>query len=323
MIHVVAGVMMDAAGRVLLAQRPPGKHLAGLWEFPGGKLEPGEQPGSGLIRELQEELGVTVEVAEPLIRVPWQYDGRYLLLDAWMVRRWEGEVASLEGQALQWLAPSAVDPTMLAPADRPILQALLLPSRYPITPADLVPDAFATCVEMLRDALVHGERLIQLRLPLWPVLLVRKLAAELVPLARQLGATLVLNSDVEGACELGQGVGVQLRASQLMVLKARPLSLSQLVGASCHDVAELACAASLGADFATLSPVAATTSHPDAAPMGWEAFQRLVEAASLPVYALGGMQAADTVQASALGGQGVAGIRGFWGAGFRRRSRLP
>lgn len=323
MIHVMAGVMVDATGRVLLAQRPPGKHLAGLWEFPGGKLEPGELPGSGLIRELREELGVTAEVAEPLIRVPWQYDDRHLLLDTWMVRRWEGEAASLEGQALQWLAPSMVDPEMLAPADRPILQALRLPSRYPVTPADLVPEAFGTCAEMLREALVHGERLIQLRLPLWSVPLVRKLASELVPLARQLDATLVLNSDVEGACELGKGVGVQLKASQLMVLNERPLPLSQLVGASCHDAAELARASSLRADFATLSPVTATASHPDVAPMGWEAFQCLAEEASLPVYALGGMQAADAVQAGALGGQGVAGIRGFWGAGFRRRSRLP
>lgn len=314
-MHVMAGVMVDAAGHVLLAQRPPGKHLAGLWEFPGGKLEPGESPGPGLIRELQEELGVVVEVAEPLIRVPWQYDGRHLLLDAWMVRHWKGEVASLEGQALRWLAPSVVNPAMLVPADRPILQALRLPSRYPITPADLLPEAFRTCAEMLREALMHGERLIQLRLPLWPVPVVRMLAAELMPLVRQLGATLMLNSDVEGARELGQGVGVQLKASQLMVLDERPLPLHQLVGASCHDAAELTRASSLGADFATLSPVAATMSHPDTAPMGWDAFQCLVEAASLPVYALGGMRIADAAKARALGGQGVAGIRGFWGDG--------
>lgn len=315
----MAGVMMDAGGRVLLAQRPPGKHLAGLWEFPGGKLEPGELPGPGLIRELQEELGVTAEVAEPLIRVPWQYDGRHLLLDARIVRRWEGEVASLEGQALQWLAPSAVDPAMLAPADRPILQALCLPSRYPITPADLAPEAFEICAQMLRETLVHGERLVQLRLPLWPVPLVRELAAELVPLARQRGATLVLNSDVEGARELGQGVGVQLKAPQLMALNERPLPLDQLVGASCHDVAELTRASSLRVDFATLSPVAATASHPDVTPMGWDAFQCLVEAVALPVYALGGMQAADAVQARAMGGQGVAGIRGFFSDGFPSR----
>ncbi|MFK2918231.1 Nudix family hydrolase [Dyella koreensis] len=318
-MHVMAGVMVDAGGRVLLAQRPPGKHLAGLWEFPGGKLEPGELPGPGLIRELQEELGVTAEVAEPLIRVPWQYDGRHLLLDAWMVRRWEGEAGSLEGQALQWLAPSAVDPAMLAPADRPILQALRLPSRYLITPADLAPEASEICAQMLRDGLVRGERLVQLRLPLWPLPLVRKLAAELAPLARQLGATLVLNSDVEGVRELGQGVGVQLKASQLMVLNERPLPLNQLVGASCHDAAELAHASSLHIDFATLSPVAATASHPNVTPMGWDEFQCLVGVASLPVYALGGMQAADADQARAVGGQGVAGIRGFFGDGFASR----
>ncbi len=308
----MAGVMVDAVGRVLLAQRPPGKHLAGLWEFPGGKIEPSEPPASALIRELCEELGVLAEVAEPLIRVPWQYDGRRLLLDAWMVRGWEGEPVSLEGQALQWCLPSAIDPAILAPADRPILQALRLPVRYPITPVDLPPEAFEACACMLREALVRGERLLQLRLPLWPLRLVQKLAAELLPFARQREAAILLNDDIEGARELGHGIGVQLKASQLTAMEERPLPLDQLVGASCHDAAELARASILRADFATLSPIAATATHPDAVPLGWATFQHLVETAALPVYALGGMGAIDVTRARSMGGQGVAGIRSFW-----------
>ena len=123
-MHVMAGVLLDTAGRVLLAQRPAGKHLAGFWEFPGGKLEPGETPLAALARELQEELGIDVLDAEPLIRVPWRYEERELLLDAWRISSWRGEPQSLEGQPLQWLAPAAVEPLTLAPADRVILTAL-------------------------------------------------------------------------------------------------------------------------------------------------------------------------------------------------------
>ena len=126
-MHVVAGVLLDTGGRVLLAQRPPGKHLAGMWEFPGGKLEPAEAPLAGLARELREELAIQLEIAEatPLVQVPWDYGERALLLDAWLVRRWHGTPQSVEGQALQWRSPAAIEPARLAPADRLILHTLL------------------------------------------------------------------------------------------------------------------------------------------------------------------------------------------------------
>ena len=123
-MHVMAGVLLDDTGRVLLAQRPAGKHLAGFWEFPGGKLEAGETPLAALARELREELGIDLQHAEPLIRVPWRYDERELLLDAWRVSSWRGEPCSLEAQPLQWLLPASVDPMLLAPADRVILAGL-------------------------------------------------------------------------------------------------------------------------------------------------------------------------------------------------------
>lgn len=124
-MHVMAGVMLDADGRVLIAQRLPGKHLAGSWEFPGGKREPGESPLDALTRELREELGIEVLHAEPLIQVPWRYGERELLLDAWQIRRWQGSPQSMEGQALEWIQAAQVDPAILAPADRSILQTLL------------------------------------------------------------------------------------------------------------------------------------------------------------------------------------------------------
>lgn len=124
-MHVMAGLLVDDEGRVLLAQRLPGKHLAGMWEFPGGKREEGESPLDALARELREELGITVMHATPLIEVPWNYGERDLLLDAWLIDRWQDTPQSLEGQALQWQRAERIDAEMLTPADGPILQALL------------------------------------------------------------------------------------------------------------------------------------------------------------------------------------------------------
>ena len=249
-LHVLAGALRDREGRVLLAERPAGKHLAGLWEFPGGKREPGETPLAALSRELDEELGVTLLEAAPLIRVPWRYHERDLLLDAWCVTRWRGEPRSLEGQRLQWRLPIQAEPATLAPADRAILQALRLPPHYLVTPAEALPAERELWFERIGRAIEAGERLLQLRLPRWPREQVRAFAAALLPLARRHGAQLLLNADTEGAQALG--VGVHLTGTQLAALDNRPLTLRQTVGASCHDAAQLAQALRLGADFATL-----------------------------------------------------------------------
>jgi 8-oxo-dGTP diphosphatase len=121
-IRVAAGVLIDTSGRVLLAQRPPGKHLAGMWEFPGGKCETDEDAPQALVRELREELGIEAEPADFLIRVPWRYGEKHLQLDALRVIRWHGTPSSCEGQALRWIEPGLCDRRELAPADRPILQ---------------------------------------------------------------------------------------------------------------------------------------------------------------------------------------------------------
>lgn len=122
--------MIDAKGRVLIAQRPPGKHLAGGWEFPGGKLEPGEERVAGLARELQEELGITlVGIPRPLIRVRHTYPTREVLLDMWVVKRYAGEPQGLDGQALRWCPEDELAAADLLPADKPIVAALRLPER--------------------------------------------------------------------------------------------------------------------------------------------------------------------------------------------------
>jgi mutator protein MutT len=128
-VHVVAGAVIDATGRVLIAQRPAGKHLAGGWEFPGGKLDPGEDRRAGLARELREELGITLSTPRPLIRVRHAYDYGEVLIDMWVVRHYHGEPRGLDGQELRWCTPEELEATELLPADGPIVSALRLPER--------------------------------------------------------------------------------------------------------------------------------------------------------------------------------------------------
>ena len=124
---VAAVALVDADGRVLIAQRPAGKALAGLWEFPGGKLDPGERPEAALIRELDEELGITVREAclAPLTFASHAYPDFHLLMPLWVCRRWEGLVAPREGQALKWVRPGRLRDHPMPPADEPLTPPLI------------------------------------------------------------------------------------------------------------------------------------------------------------------------------------------------------
>jgi 8-oxo-dGTP diphosphatase len=123
-VEVVAGALYDEAGRVLIAERPEGKALAGRWEFPGGKLHDGEAPYAGLVRELREELGIEVHAAERLMRYPATYPGKTVWLDLWVVSAWSGEVRGLDGQALKWVEPAGLHGEDILEADAPMVEAL-------------------------------------------------------------------------------------------------------------------------------------------------------------------------------------------------------
>ena len=127
LLLVVAVALVDVDGRVLIAQRPEGKTLAGLWEFPGGKLEPGERPEDALIRELREELGIEVKPAclAPLTFASHAYDDFHLLMPLYVCRRWEGFVQAREGQALKWVKPKALRDYPMPPADAPLIPHLV------------------------------------------------------------------------------------------------------------------------------------------------------------------------------------------------------
>ncbi|HUC69209.1 MAG TPA: (deoxy)nucleoside triphosphate pyrophosphohydrolase [Stellaceae bacterium] len=125
-VLVVAVALVDADGRVLLAQRPEGKVMAGLWEFPGGKVLPGEPPEAALVRELKEELGIDVAEAclAPLTFASHRYESFHLLMPLYVCRRWNGIVAAQEGQALAWVRPQKLDQFAMPPADKPLVAML-------------------------------------------------------------------------------------------------------------------------------------------------------------------------------------------------------
>lgn len=127
LLLVAACALIDADGRVLLAQRPAGKDMAGLWEFPGGKVDPGERPEVTLIRELKEELGIVVQEAclAPLTFASHTYPLFQLLMPLWVCRRWEGEVKALEGQELAWVRPNRLRDYPMPPADEPLIPHLI------------------------------------------------------------------------------------------------------------------------------------------------------------------------------------------------------
>jgi len=309
-IHVVAGVLQEAQGRVLLAQRPPGKHLAGSWEFPGGKSDPGEAPVDALARELREELGIVIESARPLIRVPHEYAEKRIVLDVWRVSAWSGTPEPREGQRLAWADVDALDRVPMPEADRPAVTALRLPSRYLITPA-FEPTQADDLVAGIERACARGIRLVQLRQPHWPLDALAAVARRALATCRAHGARLLLNADVRLAAILGFD-GVHLPARVAASFTQRPLPRERWLGVSCHDARELAQAVAIGADFATLSPLFETPGHADAQPLGWERFEELVADATLPVYALGGLEADDIDAAQMAGAQGIAAIRGLW-----------
>ena len=308
-VHVAVAVIENTAGQVLLARRPAHLHQGGLWEFPGGKIESGESVQQALRREVHEELGLTVEQAQPLIRFPFQYPDKRVFLDVWRVVRYHGQAHGREGQALNWVALGELDRFDFPAANYAIIAALRLPGRYMITPE---PGADTSAfLAGLEQSLSQGIRLLQFRAKTLTPSLYCSLAREVIAIAKRHHCSVLLNADPAWVRDCGAN-GVHLTASRLMQLRERPLGSAYWVAASCHDLVQLSRAQALGVDFAVLSPVLPTLSHPKAPALGWECFENWVSETALPVYALGGMHGEHEAQAVACGGQGIAAIRGLW-----------
>lgn len=308
-VHVAVGVIQDAQGRVLLTRRAASAHQGGLWEFPGGKVERGEDLARALRREIQEELGIVVNTHQPLIQITHSYPDKTVRLDVHRIQDYSGTPIGLEGQPLEWVFPEQLSQYAMPAADRPICTAIRLPQHYLITgPDPRRPDQFLL---RLKTSLVRGIRLVQLRAPGLNPIEYAALAAEARALCRQYEAKLLLNCPVQLARELDAD-GVHLNSHHLAELSERPLTDDKWVAASCHNLSEVRKAMAINADFCQLSPVLATRSHPGTSPLGWDSFAQIVASASIPVYALGGMDRGHVREALERGGQGVAAITSLW-----------
>lgn len=310
-LDIAVGVLVDTRQRLLIAQRRPGTPGAGYWEFPGGKREADEPMADCLARELAEEIGVHDCRIEPVIRFSHAKGERPVRLHVWRIDAWQGEARGLEGQSLAWIERGQLAEHELLPATETILQALFLPRHYAITPALSAADAPRWWAGL--QALLVDERVTLLRLRDQGLAddAYQTLAAEVVTAAHAHGTRVMVDRSA-ALCETVGADGLHWPVARLLAHGRPALACETLLAVSAHTDADLAAAAARGADFATLSPVAATTSHPGAKPLGWDAWARLRADRSLPVYALGGLGFDDTHTAIRHNAQGVAAIRGFW-----------
>ena len=306
LINVACGVLQAADGRVLLAQRPPGKIAAGKWEFPGGKIEAGETVLQALTRELNEELGITVRRARPLLRFRHDYRDRHVLLDTWCVDNWNGEPVSREGQDFAWLPTDDLATLDVLPTVAPIVTALRLPQHYVFTPPE------ATLVDLLMrlTSLPRGA-LLRLRQPDLPTADYERLAISLLPACQAAGLKLIVDREPAMVEAIGAD-GWHATGAALARCDARPVDPARWFGASVHDAAQLRAAQLVGADFAVLGPVFETKTHPGAPGLGWSGFSERRGVVGLPVYALGGLAQGDLFEARRHGAQGIAAISAYW-----------
>lgn len=297
MIDVAAAVIQRPDGAFLLAQRPPGKVYAGYWEFPGGKVEPGEPPDRALARELREELGIDIGPAYPWITRVYTYPHGTVRLKFFRVFDWRNDPHPREDQAIAWQACGAPMAAPMLPANAPVLASLALPVEYAVT--DAARYGIAAMLSRLGQRLEQGLKLVQVREPGLGSEERDLFTSQVIELAHRHGCKVMVKSAFPGAD------GVHFKASELASLKERPRGI--FAAASCHSRAELEQAMELELDFAVLGPV---KDKPPA--LGWARFADLARGASIPVYAIGGLTRADMQDAWRAGAHGVAMIRGAW-----------
>ena len=311
-LQVAVGVVKNNEGQVLISLRDKFLHQGGLWEFPGGKIESEETAEQALVRELKEELAISVLAATPLITIKHQYPDLSVQLNVFLVEHFSGETKSCEGQLFKWVNPAELANHAFPAANQPIITAAQLPPYYAI-----LDDADESLLLInLQRILARGIKLIQLRLKTLPPETIEKFVGQAYPLCKQQGASLLINSAVNNAENLAVD-GIHLTSRHLMSATQRPAlprnasAQAQWVAASCHNLQELQHAQAIGIDFVVLAPVLATKTHPETGPLGWEQFAKLISNINIPVYALGGLSETDLDVGRQAGAQGVAAIRAF------------
>ncbi|MCF8006820.1 MAG: Nudix family hydrolase [Methylovulum sp.] len=304
-LQVAVGVVKNPQGKILIAQRHKAAHQGGLWEFPGGKLETNETPEMALVRELQEEIGITVRKISPLITLHHRYPDITVHLHVFWVHEFSGEVSGCEQQPLRWVSPHLLNEYPFLSANQPIITALRLPVYYAI-----IDDTRKTSPQQQLIALLKQNiKLIQARLKTSSSLETTQFFDYAVPICSDQKVILMTNSANQPSA-VYRSEGLHLTSHDLLRCAQRPLTY-RWVAASCHSLEELLHAAKIGVDFAVLAPVMPTETHQDSPSLGWLQFASWVAQCTLPVYALGGMKVVDLEHAINYGAQGIASIRAF------------
>ncbi|MCU7798595.1 MAG: Nudix family hydrolase [gamma proteobacterium symbiont of Lucinoma myriamae] len=332
-VHVAVAVIVKG-NRVLISKRAKNVHQGGLWEFPGGKVDPGESIEQALIREIKEELGIEVKKTRPLIKLIHHYPDKSVLLDTLIISQFSGRQyqindgyekqpqQGLEGQTVKWVKLNDLTNYSFPLANKPIINALHLPDSYLISPDPFSEKPDSQYLTQFLDEFSHScdyHQVIQLRIKSFNNAQLNKVLKHACEIAQKKQVRLLLNSsmcfddDILYACS-----GIHLTSIHLydddFIAHYRTHFAHKMIAASCHCRQDIERANELELDFIVISPVKQTTSHPNQAPIGWEQFKTLTDDAKIPVFALGGMKPGDIKEAQSYGAQGIAAISSLWKA---------
>ena len=300
-IEVVVGIIHNSNNEVFIAKRQKNQFMAGYWELPGGKVEPGEDHLSAIKRELFEETGITVKDCKLVQKIQHIYPEKTINLSVYSVDDYLSEPLGSEGQEITWSSADKFKNFKLLPTMWRIIHKFSLPKFYWITPDNHQSDIV---INECKKQLANGVKFIQLRSKTH---LDHTYIKKINRLCKKNQAKLILNTPNKTFNEPCDGW--HLTSLELMSLKERPVIEEKLIGASTHNIDEALHAENISADYISLSPIEKTLTHPDSPPLGWEDASGIIEKCNLPVFLLGGMKKNLIEKALSIGAQGVAGIR--------------
>ena len=304
-IKAVVGVLDNDLDQILIAKRQDHQFMAGYWELPGGKIDPGETQQQAIVREMNEELGIQVNKTSLHQRMIYQYPDRVVELSIYRIEDYQNTPYGKEGQAVAWVDIEGLSNYQLLPTMRAFIHSITLPKQYWITPS--TNHQSDDWLAQFEQKIQQGIKLIQLRSK---VSLDREFIQHIYIKCQQHNVNLLLNIPNKSFNE-PYANGWHMTTQEMLSLKKRPCADDKLLGASTHTLEEALSAQKIGADFVVISPVQATQTHPDTLPIGWDKATEVVEKLNIPVYFLGGMGLNDLDKTLELGAQGIAGVSAF------------
>lgn len=303
--NVSVGIFVNQS-KVLLGKRPLNRPWHGWWEFPGGKIKLGEKPQEALMREIKEELGVIVEKPVKWLTRLHYYDNQPFRLHFFKIFSWKNTPLMREHDELKWVDINKPSVGPILPANQIIFKSLALPTTYAITNMNEFKGNF---MSTLKKHIELGMSLIQIREKEMKNMELEIFSKKILDIKSKYQFKVLINSNLDLARRINAD-GLHLNSNQLY--QKIDLPKGMIKAASCHSIDDLKQAEKISCDFALLSPVKKTLSHPQIKPMGWYQFQKIINQVQIPVYALGGMSPDDIRKAQSRGSVGIASQRAIW-----------